>query len=105
MWTDLSPEIRSALEVLGWNQTSWGITKPTPPIYGNSWDELSVEEQKAATILCHFDANWPGEKRNLDNLMGGATDQLVGTSNEAGMTSTVNVLAAVLLNSLMHIFV
>ena len=105
MWTDLSPEIISALEVLGWNQTSWGITKPTPLIYGNSWDELSVEEQKAATILCHFDANWPGEKRDLGNLMGGATDQLVGTSNEAGMTSTVIVLAAVLLNSFMHIFV
>ena len=105
MWTDLSPEIRSALEVLGWNQTSWGITKPTPLLYSNSWDELSAEQQIAATTLCHFDANWPGEKRNLDNSMGGAKNQLVGASNEAWRTSTAIVLAAVLLNSLMHIVV
>ena len=103
MWSDLPTDIRSASEVLGWNQTNWGITKPTTSVYDKMWDELSAEEQTAATTLCHFDYTWPGERMSRGSFLGGARDQLIG--NSARMLSTVIVLVALSINSLIYIFV
>jgi len=92
-WRDLSPDVRVASEILGWNQSSWGITKPTPNSYDKSWDTLSTEEQTAATNLCHFDKIWPG----------GASDQLVGSFLQEGEEGVKSQAAQMLPKSAMLI--
>lgn len=58
-WYDINWDIRDAMDVLGWDETSWE-NKTLPDSYGKKWEYLSEKEQTSANEICYFNVNWPG---------------------------------------------
>ena len=58
-WDSIETTGLYALQILGWNTTSW-VTKIEPSSYNNTWEQLSEDEKSAATELCFFEDTWNG---------------------------------------------
>ncbi len=58
-WDNIETTYLYALQILGWNSTSW-MEKIEPSSYNNTWEQLSEDEQSAATELCFFEDTWNG---------------------------------------------
>jgi len=49
------------LIALGWDESSWDGEGPVPESDDLYWDELTLEEQTAASQICYFKDLWNGK--------------------------------------------
>jgi hypothetical protein len=54
----LTPAEQEAWGILGWDETSWEEETSIPASEEARWEELSPEEQAAATLLGYTQENW-----------------------------------------------
>ena len=70
-WDDMAPATRELWAVLGWSSINWA-RGPNPPSDDLDWEELSEEEQQAASMLGYTEDTWDDESfGNPFNTSGG----------------------------------
>ena len=75
-WASLEGNVHDALQVLGWDESSFDEKNP-PLSYTNEWSRLSKEEQSVALVVCYFEDNWVGNK-SIDTAQDNAEKDAIG---------------------------
>ena len=57
-WTDMTPAEQDLWNVLGWDEASWEGEAKQPASEDKYWNQLSEEEQMAATKLGYTKETW-----------------------------------------------
>lgn len=65
-WADLPPETQDGYAVLGYDENSWNNGLPVA-VEELGWDEMSLEQQNAATFLGYTKLMWDGPEANYDD--------------------------------------
>mmetsp|Transcript_11286 Transcript_11286/g.22555 ORF Transcript_11286/g.22555 Transcript_11286/m.22555 type:complete len:373 (+) Transcript_11286:228-1346(+) len=61
-WNSFHGKQKTAIETLGWTETSWNDLEEAPDTEITFWEDLTPEEKAAATQLCYFEETWNSEE-------------------------------------------
>jgi len=57
-WDKLLPDVKTAVETLGFTKEIWDSEKNPSSLNNREWDDLSPEESAAGTVLGYSEDNW-----------------------------------------------